>query len=1125
VRFKPLLLLLLLVWLPATGQELRISGIAATDDVTVAEIDSIIDAVSSREDLDDETRTHVLEFLREAHAQVQIRLDNELAARQFTESLNTAPAELEEFRATLNQPTPESPTAESLGIDDSTTLEELQQRLATETSNLTANESQLANLTEQVEAQISKPTVARERISRLGVSRQELALLASSQPAPGEPQIVTNSRILTARLRRAAQGAEINMLEQELLSQPVRLSLLQAQRDISVRANELLGKRTKILRDAISNRRQSEAALAEEAATAAELAAADKHPVLRSLVEENAELTRELPKRVAAIEAAGIQLDEIKAEAADIERRLKRSEKLFEIGGGSRTIGRLLIEENRTLPQMSKYRAQLRARSSELGEIGLAQLRTQEQRRELVSTNQKTQELVALVAADVSNPDELEEITAEIQRLLQDRRDRLLQVEDSYNVYLQTLSDLDIEQRRLLETSDRYRKFLARNLLWIPSAQVLFMGTWQDVLPAVERSLSPKRWFGAVTSLVNSIGSRVAAALSFLTLFVVLLVARRPLAQRYEEIGEKVLRTPQDNIGLTFASLGVIVIRALPLPLLMVAAGWFLRHAPQPSVFTDALARALSLSGPFLFYALAFRALGAPGGMLDLHFGWQEANLKIIRRQLGRLATVGTPLIFVTILLFLSDIASDQATVGRLMFITFMAFLAVVIRPLTHPNEGVVAAHYKRYPERWTSRLRWVWFGLSVGFPLLLGLVSALGYLYTSAVVAGLMLETIWRLLSLGVVYLILLRWFALARRKLARQLAKEEFEAMLAAQENESQSNSEGDSPPAPTEEPLDIDKVDLQTKTLLRSVLIVVAAIVVWGIWAEMLPAFAVMDQVALWNQTTTVDGAQVVAPVTLKDLMFALVIAVVTAIVSRNLPGLMEIAVLQRLTLAPGSRYAIKTIVRYVVITIGTIWVLSIIGWNWSQIQWLVAALSVGLGFGLQEIVANFVSGLVILFERPVRVGDTVTVGQLTGTVSQVRIRATTITDWDRKEIIVPNKSFITEQVVNWTLTDPVTRIVINVGISYGSDVEKARAVMLQTLSSVPAVLDDPEPKVYFMGFGDSSLDFILHAYSRQLSDRLPMIDEIHRAVLAALRENGIEIPFPQRDLHIRSQPEAE
>jgi len=163
---------------------------------------------------------------------------------------------------------------------------------------------------------------------------------------------------------------------------------------------------------------------------------------------------------------------------------------------------------------------------------------------------------------------------------------------------------------------------------------------------------------------------------------------------------------------------------------------------------------------------------------------------------------------------------------------------------------------------------------------------------------------------------------------------------------------------------------------------------------------------------------------------------------------------------------------------------------------------------------------VSGLVILFERPVRVGDTVTVGELTGTVSRVRIRATTITDWDRKEIIVPNKSFITEQVINWTLSDPITRVVITVGVSYGSDVQLAHRVMEETLTSMPLVLDDPPPKVYFVGFGESSLDFRLNVYSRELADRLPLTHAVHEEILGALRKNGIEIPFPQRDLHLKS-----
>ena len=208
-----------------------------------------------------------------------------------------------------------------------------------------------------------------------------------------------------------------------------------------------------------------------------------------------------------------------------------------------------------------------------------------------------------------------------------------------------------------------------------------------------------------------------------------------------------------------------------------------------------------------------------------------------------------------------------------------------------------------------------------------------------------------------------------------------------------------------------------------------------------------------------------------------------------------------------------------------TVGTVAVLNIIGWNWSQIQWLVAALSVGLGFGLQEIVANFVSGLIILFERPVRVGDTVTVGLLTGTVTKVRIRATTITDWDRKEIIVPNKSFITEQVINWTLSDPITRIVVPVGISYGSDVELAHRVMEDTLRSLPLVLEEPQPLVYFMGFGDSSLDFKLYLYFAPT--RRSSTPDARCSRLGFLRrceKMTSKFPFPQRDLHVRSTVES-
>ena len=456
------------------------------------------------------------------------------------------------------------------------------------------------------------------------------------------------------------------------------------------------------------------------------------------------------------------------------------------------------------------------------------------------------------------------------------------------------------------------------------------------------------------------------------------------------------------------------------------------------------------------------------------------------------------------------------------MFVAMMIVLSFIIRPLAHPVTGVAASYYNGKVDGWMRKLRWFWYSLAVGGPLLLAVLSMIGYLYTSIILTSLLVDTIWLALTLIVVNLIVLRWIALTHGKMALKILLQEREAKRALRENEGDSDAEGELPITESK-PLDLDEVDAQTRKLLRWGLIVVAALAGWAIWSEVFPAFRLLEQISLWSQTELVDGVETIVPVTLADIILAVLVAAGTAIASRNLPGLMEIVILQRLTLQPGSRYAINTLTRYVVVTIGVISVLNIIGWNWSQIQWLVAALSVGLGFGLQEIVANFVSGLVILFERPVRVGDTVTVGALTGRVSRVRIRATTITDWDRKDIIVPNKAFITEQVVNWTLADPITRVVVPVGISYGSDVELAQKVMEDTLHSLPLVLDEPEPQVFFIGFGDSSLDFSLRVHSRQLADRLPLMHAVHKAILKALREHGIEIPFPQHDLHVRSTVE--
>jgi potassium efflux system protein len=303
--------------------------------------------------------------------------------------------------------------------------------------------------------------------------------------------------------------------------------------------------------------------------------------------------------------------------------------------------------------------------------------------------------------------------------------------------------------------------------------------------------------------------------------------------------------------------------------------------------------------------------------------------------------------------------------------------------------------------------------------------------------------------------------------------------------------------------------------------------------AIWADLLPAARIFDQVELWSTTETVTVTELdpsgverftteqrMVAITLADLLRSLLIGLLTLALIRALPGLLEATLLRRL--GTGERYAYSTIVKYAVALMGLALAFDAVGVGWSSIQWLVAAIGLGLGFGLQEIFANFISGLIILFERPIRVGDTVTVGDVSGTVTKIQIRATWITAFDRKELIVPNKQFVTGQLINWTLSDAVLRAEIPIGIAYGSDTDLAIEVLQRVARESNRVLLDPPPQALFLGFGDSALSFELRFFVRTVAQMLPARHELHMSIDKAFREAGIEIAFPQRDLHLRSLP---
>ncbi|MFY0663259.1 MAG: mechanosensitive ion channel [Natronospirillum sp.] len=390
--------------------------------------------------------------------------------------------------------------------------------------------------------------------------------------------------------------------------------------------------------------------------------------------------------------------------------------------------------------------------------------------------------------------------------------------------------------------------------------------------------------------------------------------------------------------------------------------------------------------------------------------------------------------------------------------------------------------------------------------------LTAFGYYYTALQLTGRFLATFYVLTGWVIAEVVVMRGVELSTARLQLQRDHEAREAQLAN--------------PAPTpdgqtiniepEVKAEVQKVRLQTLRLARFLLLAVFGGLLYWVWADLFTAFGYLDSMVLWEY----GGSENPTPMSLADLGSALFIVGITLFLAANLPGLLEMLVLSRLALQQGSAYAITTLMNYIITTIGLVLALSSLGVSWDKLQWLVAALSVGLGFGLQEIFANFVSGLIILFERPVRIGDVVTLGNLSGRVRQIHIRATTITDFDRKDIIVPNKTFVTEQLINWSLTDTVTRVIVHVGVAYGSDLEKTRKILLKAAHLNPRVLKDPEPQVLFLNFGASTLDHELRIHVMELIDRNPAIDEINRYIDKEFNKAGIEIAFQQVDIRLRN-----
>ena len=775
----------------------------------------------------------------------------------------------------------------------------------------------------------------------------------------------------------------------------------------------------------------------------------------------------------------------------DLTQTLSNVRERLEVTGLNEALGGLLLEEQRRLRDLEDVRAALAANERELAQTRLRSITLREETARLP-------ERPVITAFD-------DRVQRELQRI---QRQALAAQAQADEVLADQLRQTDLRARSVLSLVDELQQILRETLLWWPSHLPISLN-WAMGVPAAATSLVDGAAWSEISHALRevSIGSPLGSLLTLL-LAALLYAWGRGTHERLETLAGKTRHRFTDNIKHTFEALLWSLIRVLPIPVILLATSLRLGQMSEAGFGVEVL-------GAMFFSAAVWWLAGhlvilstSPHGVARAHFGWNEVVIQRLRRHLTWFLPTQLTLILLLALAFAhpSELVFD--IFGRAGLLAAVIVTGLLSWHLLAPpsDEAVFPLN-----ERRRRILRLVFAGTAVA----LSLLALAGYLFTVAELLTRLIDTaivlglVWLAYSLAVRALILSETRLLLRRM-------REQRAKSAA----SEASSVGDEGGMEITEPdLSLEDINQQTRTLLATTAGAGVLVALFWVWSDMLPALTWLDGVTMWSRTVMVGEAEVLSSVSLQDFLLALLLGVVFTLATRNLPGLVEILLARSTTLDAAGRYTATMLLRYVLAVIAVITVFSLLGLRWSELQWMVAALTLGLGFGLQEVVANFVSGLIVLLERPVRVGDTITIGEYSGTVAKIRTRATTIVDWDNREIVVPNKNFITERLINWTLSDTITRLVITVGVSYDADVDKVSTALEEIARENPQVLADPEPKAYFLQFGDSALTFELRVYVNQLRDRIPMTSELHTAIIKRFRKEGIEIAFPQMDLHIR------
>lgn len=949
------------------------------------------------------------------------------------------------------------------------------------------------------------------------------SLLLAQQTVPERMQVMLSANVnRTQEINNRLAKADINAALKTKLT--IELELLQAKNEysqISLSGNDALTSlyslqveqktleqqqvqaELTVLQTEINQRNLQASQKQVEQAEQSKEQNSQANPLIVRELDFNTKVSEELLNRTEKLNALSQDNLRIKTVLDNLQQTQRNIEEQISALQGTLVLSRIINKQQQSLPQdqmiagLSKQIADLRVRIFDMTEF-----RDRSNNPDFYILELERTEKTRFSAKERS---QLSQILQERDRIL---GDLIKQLNNQLNLSI----TIELNQQQVQTISNALQSKLKQQSFWVKSNNPMDFTWFKEAfdliglqLRDIKKTLDFSNWRD------NALPA--GGLIAFLLAIYLLIIKRKDKIKQYlTQINNQIKTVKTDSQWLTPKAIFWTLILSLPSTLLFliafVAVTYVIFRDPTP-----VWPWGLKMAGYWLYFTFMI-ALLRPNGMANRHFKMPQQSSESFSRILKRSAWIVVLLVNTSIFTNL-DMGVSYDVLGQILTLSVLVLTIFIIAPAFRRAISLYQDAADKELGASTYLLTFI-RALLLLAPIALIILIITGYYYTALVLIEHLISSYFAFTTWLLIRNVVYRGFEVYARRLAHRRLLEKREKAL--KEANTDLGEVEDSAFEVQDDSLAVNDIKRQVLRMADFVLWVGLFIFFYLVWSDLLTVAYYLDGVTLWQQSVATAAGTVMESVTLLNLLIAILILMITYVLVRNIGGLLEILLFSHVKLSQGTPYTLTTLLTYIIIAVGAGFAFSTLGMSWSKLQWLFAALSVGLGFGMQEIFANFVSGIIILFERPVRIGDVITIGQFNGTVSKIRIRATTLVDFDGKEVIVPNKAFVTERLVNWALTNTMTRVVIRVGVAYGSNLELVKSLLLQAAQESERVLKDPAPKAYFLTFGASTLDHELRVYVEQLGDRTPTVDFLNRRINELFNQHGIEIAFNQLDVNI-------